>query len=725
MLNAQPMDDSSRHEREIPPFSRISFDANPYPNVLLDATGKLLSVNPTFLHLCSKSANEIIGIPFQDYLNSSELFDFNLFLAELSKGSSQACVDIEVLCGEMKMRLLATGYLVREEGSETHAIQIQLLDQGKKLETERHLKINYDLFKEASLQARIGIFEYEVEKKTLFWSRVTREIHEVPEKYQPEVDQAINFYAPGESKVKINAAVTGAMQYGTPYDLECEIITAKGNRKWVRTTGHAEIRNGVCERLLGTFQDIDEAKKWQRQILDEKERIQHVLDGTNAGKWEWNVQTGETIFDERWANLIGYSLLELMPTTIETWGKFVHPDDLPHAQKLLEAYFSGITEQYVAEFRMKHRKGHWIWILDKGKVLERTPDGLPLTMYGTHQDITEQHNRNESLRQLSKAIEQSPVSVVITDTKGTIQYVNPKFTQVTGYSVTEAIGQNPRILKSGELSDEQYKRMWETLTSGMPWMGEFHNKRKDGSLFWESAMVSPIKNDKGEITHYLAIKEDITEKRELEQRIVESEKNYRDLFENIPIGIGIFNDAGEVFFINKHLTEMIGYSKEEITSIKAWMELVYPDQNLRQQMYEQRQQMFDVYLENGLPTPPTRVSLFTKAGEFKDVEINFAKIKESIVAMYRDVTELVHINDRLTKQYKLLSEIAWTQSHVVRAPVARLMSLYDFLANKEFGLISEQELMAYMRSSLLELDGVIREVSNKASILDYLDKKVD
>ena len=119
----------------------------------------------------------------------------------------------------------------------------------------------------------------------------------------------------------------------------------------------------------------------------------------------------------------------------------------------------------------------------------------------------------EQIRKLSLSVEQSPVSVVITDINGNIEYVNPKFTEVTGYSYDEAIGENPRILKSGLQADEFYKILWKTISSGKEWHGEFHNKRKSGELFWESVSISPIKNESGKITHFVAVKEDITEKK--------------------------------------------------------------------------------------------------------------------------------------------------------------------------------------------------------------------
>ena len=132
-------------------------------------------------------------------------------------------------------------------------------------------------------------------------------------------------------------------------------------------------------------------------------------------------------------------------------------------------------------------------------------------------DATERKNIEEQNLMLLFAIEQSPSSIVITNYNGNIEYVNPKFSAITGYSFEEVFGRNPRILKSGELSQDVYKNLWETITSGSEWHGEFHNKKKNKELYWEMASISPVKNTYGEITHFIAVKEDITEAKQTQE----------------------------------------------------------------------------------------------------------------------------------------------------------------------------------------------------------------
>lgn len=128
-------------------------------------------------------------------------------------------------------------------------------------------------------------------------------------------------------------------------------------------------------------------------------------------------------------------------------------------------------------------------------------------------------SKDERLRILIRAVEQSPVSVIITDTRGIIQYVNPKFTHLMGYTAAEAIGKTPRIIKGSHLTREFYKDMWETILAGKEWHGVFQNRTKAGNLVWEAASISPIRDDEGTITHFVGIKEDITEIKRLQDQL--------------------------------------------------------------------------------------------------------------------------------------------------------------------------------------------------------------
>jgi PAS domain S-box-containing protein len=171
-------------------------------------------------------------------------------------------------------------------------------------------------------------------------------------------------------------------------------------------------------------------------------------------------------------------------------------------------------ELYAAPWYLAARRSEGAWLVLGSGLLITILLGAYLLASARH--TAEVSRLAEGLRKISRAIDHSPASVVVTDTQGAIEYVNPKFTQVTGYAFDEVRGRNPRVLKSGEMPKETYQQLWAAITAGNEWRGEFHNKKKNGELFWEAASISPVRGPDGRITHYVAVKEDITEQKRME-----------------------------------------------------------------------------------------------------------------------------------------------------------------------------------------------------------------
>ncbi|NQU64296.1 MAG: PAS domain-containing protein, partial [SAR324 cluster bacterium] len=149
---------------------------------------------------------------------------------------------------------------------------------------------------------------------------------------------------------------------------------------------------------------LKEKETLLQELNTERRRLADILDGTNVGTWEWNSQTGETIFNERWAEIIGYTLEEISPVSIETWVKFSHPDDLNVSNELLEKHFKGELDYYDCEIRMQHKNGDWIWVQDRGKISAWSDDGKPLLISGTHQDITDRKQAEEKLKKSQRLL---------------------------------------------------------------------------------------------------------------------------------------------------------------------------------------------------------------------------------------------------------------------------------------------------------------------------------
>lgn len=256
-----------------------------------------------------------------------------------------------------------------------------------RIKQQEKLLSQQQLMEEMSEQAQIGAWEYNVPNNSLYWSSMTKRIHEVDEEFEPVVETAIDYYKEGENRERIAELMRLAIEEGKPFQEELELITAKGNEIWVAARAQPEMLNGQCLRVFGSFQDITDRIAAQNTLKDTNQRLQFVLASTSVGIWDWDVESGKTTFNERWATMIGYTLDELAPTSVDTWMSLLHPEDLAKAEQQLQLHWQGEAEHYSCETRMKHKNGDWVWVLDTGKIVEWHADGTPKRMIGTHLDI--------------------------------------------------------------------------------------------------------------------------------------------------------------------------------------------------------------------------------------------------------------------------------------------------------------------------------------------------
>ncbi len=250
------------------------------------------------------------------------------------------------------------------------------------------------------------------------------------------------------------------------------------------------------------------------------------------------------------------------------------------------------------------------------------------------------------LKKISEAVEQSPVSVVITGKNGTIEYVNPRFSEVTGYSADEAIGQNPSVLKSGERPESHYKELWDTSLAGKVWRGEFINKRKNGEEFWESASISPIKNEEGEITHFVAVKEDITEQKKIRESLRLSEERFRGYVEHSQLSMAVTPPANGWIEVDDQVQQMLGYRLDELHQMD-WAQLTHPDD--READLKNYERMLDGEIDNY--TMDKR--FIRKDGEIVYTTLSVSCVRDENGAIRNILASLLDITDRKQAEQEL------------------------------------------------------------------------
>ncbi|MEY4769127.1 MAG: hypothetical protein RL637_1766 [Pseudomonadota bacterium] len=259
--------------------------------------------------------------------------------------------------------------------------------------------------------------------------------------------------------------------------------------------------------------------KLERKLQISEQRMSLALSGGHLGLWDWHIPSGKVFFNEIWAQMLGYSLEEI-DSNISTWEHLIHPEDREQVSQKLSEHIAGKTKYYQAEHRLLHKNSEWIWINDVGQIVERDNQGQPIRAVGIHQNINQRKQVETKDRLLVSALEAVGLGVVITDISAKIIWVNRAFEQLTGYSFTEAIGHRPaELVKSGLQDGYFYQQMWNTVLRGEVWCGELVNRRKDGSLYYEELTITPVFDEQGNISHFVGIKQDISDRKQLQEKL--------------------------------------------------------------------------------------------------------------------------------------------------------------------------------------------------------------
>ena len=307
-----------------------------------------------------------------------------------------------------------------------------------------------------------------------------------------------------------------ALRVGEQVHRDDEVLwKASGKSFPVEYWSFPQMVDGKVAGAVVTFIDITERKQSEQTLAMQRRRLSDILEGTNAGTWEWNVQTGETIFNERWANMLGYSLAEISPTTIDTWVKLTHPEDLQLSNELLQKHFSGELDYYECEARMRHKDEYWVWVLDRGKISAWTQDGKPLMMSGTHQDITARKNIENDLRQSESQnralLSAIPDLIFRLRSDGTVLDFKASSEELLALPAERIVGSSIQDLMDSESLDQARLCILRAIESGQVQSMEYLQKIGDGVHTFEARFKSSGQEE------VIAIIRDVSERARLER----------------------------------------------------------------------------------------------------------------------------------------------------------------------------------------------------------------
>jgi len=248
-------------------------------------------------------------------------------------------------------------------------------------------------------------------------------------------------------------------------------------------------------------------------------RLENTITGTRTGTWEWNVATGETIFNERWAEIVGYTLAELEPVSIHTWEKLTHPEDLKLSSEQLQKHFQGELDYYECEVRMRHKQGHWVWVIDRGCVMTWSDQGEPLVMYGTHQDISTDKEAQEQLSMAAGVFKYAREGIILTSVDGIILDANRAFTALTGYHRSELTGHRYDSLIPEKHDQAFFNSILDSLRRDGVWNGEFEMPCKNGTSFPSLMTIAAARDHVGRVQHFVTLVADVSSLKQNEDRL--------------------------------------------------------------------------------------------------------------------------------------------------------------------------------------------------------------
>ena len=348
---------------------------------------------------------------------------------------------------------------------------------------------------------------------------------------------------------------------GQTFETEQKLLRRDGSLIWLKFIGKAIDPRDMSQGSIWILEEVTERKQAETALRESEERFRELFTKSTTGIALVD-PISRRVFqvNPRFAEIVGRTSEE-MPGI--DWISITHPDDVKESIDYVAQANSGQANGSMNK-RYFRPDGSIVWV--KMTIVPLTARaGLGTLHLCTIEDVTQSKLNEESLLKLSEAVEQSPVAIIITDIKGDIEFVNPMFTELTGYAKEEVLGRNPHFMEAGSAKTEGAGGKWETISSGNIWEGEFHNRKKSGEMFWEQVKISPVRNGKGVVTGFISIKQNITRHKVAEELLRRSEERFRQLFDQSNDAIVILQTENyAVLDCNVETERTFGYRREEL-----------------------------------------------------------------------------------------------------------------------------------------------------------------
>lgn len=435
---------------------------------------------------------------------------------------------------------------------------------------------------EALLRAgRSGTWEADLATGDCVWDAQLAALHGfAPQPRVMDVPTTAAMIHP-DDRDRVSAAFQAALSSGVLEVLDFRVSCPDGVERWF-TSSAVLVRGeaGAPDRLVGVARDITEQRRSELALRAYEQRWQLALTGANDGLWDWDIDTGEVWFSDRWQTMLGYEPGEV-EGHVRSWERLVHPDDKPEVMRVLQDHLEGRTPTYETEHRVRHKDGSWVWVLDRGTVVERDRQGRSLRAVGTHTDVTPRKQAEERLRESEerfRALVDAAAEVVWTaDSQGAAYEDSPSWRAFTGQSVQEWIGWgwHDAVHPDDRARCAQHWR--QCLANLLPYEIEYRLRHHAGGYRWTTARAMPLLHPDGTLKGWVGMNTDISARKDAEERLRESEERMRRVLTGARAGYWQFTLDPPASFWDQGWRDLYGFGPDEEPSDDKWRTRVHPD----------------------------------------------------------------------------------------------------------------------------------------------------
>ncbi|SKB32206.1 PAS domain-containing sensor histidine kinase [Maribacter arcticus] len=440
-------------------------------------------------------------------------------------------------------------------------------------------KRELELLQKAETVARIGGWEVDLQKNSLYWTKTTKDIHEVPEDFVTDLAQGINFYKEGFDRDKIAKLVSAAIEKGKPWDTELIIITQKGNEVWVRAIGEPEMLDNKVIRIIGTFQDIDERKKIELAHEEITERLKIATQTAHIGIWEYHIQKNELVWDDKMYNVFGVAK-DQFSGVFEAWESTLHPEDKERALAATSKAISG-EKDFDEEFRIILQDGSVKHIKGISKTIKDI-NGTAIKMTGANWDVTElkrtqlKLERNEE--SFIKTFDNSIIGMAMVGFDGKFIKVNKSLANSLGYSANELTELTFQDLTHPEDLAKNVSLLQKVLDHELEsYQIEKRYVHKNGSLVYVVLTTTMVKDLDGNPSYMISQVQDITSKKEAEHNFKETSERLNVATRVANIGIWEYHIANNTVQCNDNMYDIYGIPKGTADLLDEWLKHILPE----------------------------------------------------------------------------------------------------------------------------------------------------